>query len=330
MFKLGITGAARKAALAPSFDDVAFERNGFPGAPSAATSALQTVPQSVVCGFEWAIEGSSLSDLASRLDLLDPTLRGFGYEGAAMAYTIRDVVRRRGTRTRDLLDGPGAPHLFLAYIGVGFAMARLPRRMWRTVVPQLTVSPYHPTMSWLAVDGYGFDKAYFDAERWVNRQESWVPYPWQGHPGYFARTADQGVGRALWFIHGADTRAVIDAVESFAPSRRADLWSGVGLAATFAGGADEDGLLHLRSAAGLHRPDLALGACFASKARVWAGHVPAHSAIAAKALSHLDSTELAELADATHQDDPHGAEPGYALWRKRIRAELGSGSASVK
>nr|WP_067583492.1 DUF1702 family protein [Amycolatopsis rubida] len=32
-------------------------------------------------------------------------------------------------------------------------------------------------MSWLAVDGYGFD-----TERWVDAQEVPVPYPWQGRP----------------------------------------------------------------------------------------------------------------------------------------------------
>ena len=32
-------------------------------------------------------------------------------------------------------------------------------------MPDLTGSPYYPTMSWLAVDGYGFDLAYFDTRR---------------------------------------------------------------------------------------------------------------------------------------------------------------------
>src|SRR5947208_1262238 len=79
-------------------------------------------------------------------------------------------------------------------------------------VPQLAGVTYHPTMSWLAVDGYGFDRAYFDTKRWVDEQAEPVPYPWAGRPDYFPRAFDQGVGRALWFIHGGDPQAVADAV----------------------------------------------------------------------------------------------------------------------
>ena len=77
----------------------------------------------------------------------------------------------------------------------GFAMARLPRPLWKKVMPDLTGSAYYPAMSWLAVDGYGFDRAYFDTRRWVDEQRAPAPYAWEGSPDYFLRAVDQGIGR---------------------------------------------------------------------------------------------------------------------------------------
>jgi hypothetical protein len=310
----------RQLTLAPSLQRISFAGRGFPAAGSAAAEQLEAIPRAVVCGFEWAIAGSSVADLHRRLRLIDPEQRGFGYEGAAMACTVLDSAR--GHRTRDLLTGPGERHILLAYIGIGFAMARLPRPLWRKVLPDLSHSHYHPTMSWLAVDGYGFDLAYFHTERWVDRQQIPASYPWLGHPEYFPRAVDQGIGRALWFIHGGDCPSVAAAVNRFAEARRADLWSGVGLAATFAGGAPTVGpLLEL---AGAHRPDLAVGATLAIKGRSDAGYLPEHSEQCALNLTGRSAAELVELADRTEQPDglDSADEPEYERWRQRIRRSL--------
>jgi enediyne biosynthesis protein E2 len=313
-------GMLRQLALAPPLHRVSFASRGFPAAGSASADQLEAIPEAVVCGFEWAIAGATVADLHRRLRLMDPEHQGFGYEGAAMACTILDSVR--GHRTPELLSGPGERHFLLAYIGIGFAMARLPRLLWRKILPDLSHSRYHPTMSWLVVDGYGFDLAYFHTERWVDRQQIPAGYPWQGYPAYFPRAVDQGIGRALWFIHGADCRAVADAVNRFASHRRTDLWSGVGLAATFAGGAETvEPLVEL---AGAHRADLGVGSTFAIAARGDAGYLPEHSVQSALTLTGLPVTELVELAVRTAQPDglESADEPEYERWRQRIRRNL--------
>jgi enediyne biosynthesis protein E2 len=184
-------------------------------------------------------------------ELVEPELRGFAYEGAAMAAVVRDAMTGyRTRRTEELLTGPARPHLFLSYIGIGFAMARLPRALWRTAFPGLDGLPHHPTMSWLAVDGYAFDLAYFRTRHFVYRMERPRPYPWLGRADYFPRVVDQGIRRALWFVHGADVHEVARTAARFDAHRRADLWSGVGLAAAVAGGAPEEDLYVLRRIAG--------------------------------------------------------------------------------
>lgn len=327
-----ILGALRRRLLAPPLTEVTFAERGFPVVATDATRRLEAIPQSVICGFEWAMEARDLWEIERRLDLVDPEMRGFAYEGATMGCTVRDVMRGgRGRRTRELLLGPGHEHIFLAYIGIGFAMARLPRMLWKKVLPDLDSSPYHPTMSWLAVDGYGFDLAYFHTHRWVDEQRVPAAYPWQGAPDYFPRAVDQGIGRALWFIHGGGTAGVVDAVCRFAPHRHADLWSGVGLAATFAGGATEDGLRELAELAGEHRADLALGMVFAVKARTYAGFVPPHTELAARAFGGTTVADATTIADGTAvSDEPGGEVPAYELWRQRIRSTFAPTPATTK
>jgi enediyne biosynthesis protein E2 len=325
-----IRGALRAAIMSPALKEVTFARRGFPAEPSGVTEQLELVPQSVICGFQWGIEADSQWDVERRLQTVDPELRGFACEGVTMAFTVLDAMGR-GHRARDLLLGPGRPHIFLAYIGIGFAMARLPRPLWKKVIPDLRGIEYHPTMSWLAVDGYGFDRAYFDTRRWVERQQVPAPYPWEGSPDYFLRAVDQGIGRALWFICGADPAGVAAYVRRFASHRQADLWSGVGLAAAFAGGCDPDGLAALRQASGEHWAQLALGVVFAVKARAYAGHVPAHTVAVAAALAGLSVESAVALADSTRPDPPASLsvtgsvsadEPEYEQWRRNIRARL--------
>jgi hypothetical protein len=322
-----VLGSLRRLLFTPRLEEVTFQYRKFPVPISERTCHLESIPQAVICGFEWGMDARDQTEVECRLRLVAPELRGFAYEGVTMAYTIRDVAGgSRGNRTRDLLLGSGHRHIFLAYIGIGFAMARLPRPLWRMVVPDLTGSPYHPTMSWLAVDGYGFDRAYFDTRKWVYEQRRPAPYPWEGAPDYFLRAVDQGVGRALWFIHGADPVRVATAVADFAPRRQADLWSGVGLAAAFAGGADPDGLAGLRHKAGAEWPHLAQGAVFAARARTFSGVVPGHTEAAVTALAGLSVAAASTLADAAEVPPvSHGGVPAYELWRNNVRAHFTSG-----
>nr|MDT0656856.1 DUF1702 family protein [Micromonospora sp. DSM 115978] len=327
-------GALRRRIFTPSLTEVTFSGRGFPARPSADTEQLEAIPQAVIIGFEWAMDVRDQWEIERRLNVVEPALRGFAYEGATMAFTILDALPGGGReRTRALLLGPGRPHIFLTFIGIGFAMSRLPRPLWSKVVPDLTGAPYYPTLSWLAVDGYGFDRAYFDTRRWVDEQRVPAAYPWDGSPDYYLRVLDQGIGRALWFIHGARPEPVAAAVRRFAEHRRADLWSGVGLAATFAGGTDAEGFDRLRREAvdAQALAPLAQGAVFAAKARTLAGHTPAHTDTATERLAGLSVDAATLLADASAEGHAgSGTEPGYEVWRRRVRqhfltgADLGS------
>ncbi|WP_150238098.1 DUF1702 family protein [Nocardiopsis quinghaiensis] len=314
-------GALGRLLLSPPLAHVGFDHLGLPGRDSPSARHLERIPEAVVCGFEWGMGTRDSREVEHRLDTVAPDLRGFACEGVTMAHTIRDVLPLgRSDRTRELMLGPALPHTFLSYIGIGFAMARLPRPLWKRILPDLTGNPYHPTMSWLAVDGYGFDLAYFDSPRWIGEQRLPRPYPWAGAPEYFPRAFDQGVGRALWFVHGARCGAVASAVGRFARRRRADLWSGVGLAAVFAGGAEPGDLRGLVEAAGDDGAHVFQGAVFAAKARVFSDYVPEYTEEAVRALTGLDALGAARIADDNRVEPGGGADPDYEVWRAGVRA----------
>ncbi|RPF19996.1 DUF1702 family protein [Myceligenerans xiligouense] len=285
---------------------------------------LGAIPQTVVLGFEQLMSSRRPEQIHTRLALVTPEHRGFAYEGATMAATLLDVMTPGPRhRTATVMTGPGSKHLLLNYIGIGFALAKLPRRAWRDVLPDLPVSSFHPVLSWLVVDGYGFDLAYFRPDRYVTAQHRPAPYPWMDDTtGYFGRAVDQGIGRALWFIAGGVAAHAEKLVDSFDPYRRADLWSGVGLAATFAGGSD---IASLPGRAREHGGELAVGAVFAARARAAAECVPEHSESALSALTGLDVRQAVDLADS-HADgfDGHGDAPVpvYERWREDIRSRI--------
>src|SRR6185436_10369271 len=109
---------------------------------------------------------------------------------------------------------------------------------------------------------------------------------------------DQGLGRSLWFSRGMDATAIARAIALFAAERRADLWSGVGLAAAYAGGVDEAELGALRKQGAGFEAQLAQGAAFAAEARERAGNAAPHTTLACEVLCGTSPARAAEIVRA--------------------------------
>jgi enediyne biosynthesis protein E3 len=308
------TGRLRCRIFLPDQSEVTFERRGFTAPDATRQVNLEKVGRKFLEGFEYAMAGRSLADIESSLETVEPAFRGFAYEGGAMALAVRDGLRPVGRHwVDDLRASRGAAHIYMVYVGVGWAMARLPRIRWRAIAPR------DPLLRWLALDGWGFHQAYFRTGQYVTQQYQGRIPGWPG--GYSNRAADQGIGRALWFVNGADVTSVAAAIEKFAPPRRGDLWSGTALASVYAGGAEAGELADMARLAGRHRPDAAQGAAFAAKARLLAGLVTPGTEIGVKVFCDMSVDEAAAVTDETMLGlpDGDGEVPGYELWRERIR-----------
>ncbi|WP_433386176.1 DUF1702 family protein [Micromonospora sp. KLBMP9576] len=316
---MGSIGSLRRAILTPGVHNTDLDVRGFHAKTPEARDLLETVGRTFLRGYGEAAEAARVVDVAPALNRIPPRFRGFGYEGAAMALAVRDALPFGGGKLAQFLAGPGAEHVYMAYVGIGWAMARLPRFRW----PRLHVPD--PLLRWLVLDGYGFHQAYFRTHRYVVQQFRAERFPWPADDdkGYATRAIDQGIGRALWFVGGTDVLQVTRLVEGFAEIRHADLYSGIGLAATYAGGADEAELRELWRRAGRHRAHLIQGSAFAATARVRAGLVVPHVEMAARLFCGMSALDAAAVTERVRPGLSLPGEPvAYEVWRERIRRTL--------
>jgi enediyne biosynthesis protein E3 len=295
-------------------EETTFSKRGFHSLNDEARDSLEQVGRAFVHGYHAAIEESDLVEVVTRLELVEQSSRGFAYEGAAMAVALIDgLTPWKRSRIDAFLNGPAARHRYMVHVGVGWAMARLPRTGKVASAP-----PLDPLLRWLVFDGYGFHQAYFHPQRFVDRQE-----PSRFCDSYAARVVDQGIGRALWFVNGADPDRIARVAASFPAARRPDLWSGIGLAATYAGGIGQAGLEMLRDAAGPDLPHAAQGAAFAAKARLHAGNLTPHTDRSTRVLCGGSARTVAAITDQALQGLPMTAAemvvPSYEVWRQRIQ-----------
>jgi hypothetical protein len=319
-------GAIRKRLLTPPMETTSFAIRGF-AVDTPARSVLEESARHVTMGFEIAVEQKGVDAIAERLELLETQFRGLGYEGAGMALALRDAMSPRpGTHKLDSffgVGGAGAHQIFMGYIGIGFALAHLPKFLWRRTWPDQSKLPESPAVNWMILDGYGFHEAYFKTEKWVHQQHISPPVPWRGPHDYVLRVIDHGIGRAMWFVNGGDVDRLTTMIKGFAPSRSSDLWCGAALAATYAGGVGEEELVRFVKNSWDYRPAVAQGAVFAIKQRVLSNLITPHTELASQILCEMSAEEAAALTDPARAELPEGSSiPAYEIFRSRIQSHF--------
>jgi len=306
-------GAIAKLLFGISPAETTVARRGFRGGDSAACEHIERIGRTFADAYHAALEDDCLERLAPRLDRVEREFRGFAYEGAAMGLALLDrLTPWRRDRVRNFLSGAGEPHTYMVHVAIGWVAARLPGKIERVL------KPLDPLLRWLVVDGYGFHEGFFHWPRYINGQ--FIPRRLRG---YACRAFDQGFGRSLWFVDGADVTLIPRTIAGFAVERQGDLWSGIGLASTYAGGADGVALKALRESAGAYQPQLAQGAAFAAKARERAGNLTAGTQVAARIFCGVSAEEAAYITDAALENLPaSGPQPAYEIWRWRIQEKM--------
>ncbi|WP_174190116.1 DUF1702 family protein, partial [Nocardia barduliensis] len=306
-------GPLRAAIFVPSPASVRKVLSQFEQPDQHTALELEQVTMHLVGGIDSAVRSSDNDELITALLQVPPKYRGFAYEGAAVGLTALDSLSP-GRRAAALIDGPASEYALTMYVGVGLAMAKIPKFRWRKLFPQ------HPLFRWLAIDGYGFYKAFFQMRRYVRDKHVETRYPgWLGDRDNLKRIVDQGTGRALWFIGGGSPAGVVRLISEFAPQRHADLWSGVGIAVTFAGGVETAAMEELWDVAGEYRPQLSLGSAMVARIRQQTNSVNEHSEAAAQVFCGTSVAKTDALIESSLDDLPDDGSSGtYLLWRDRI------------
>jgi len=313
--------ALRRRILTPNVSATRLDVRGFPEKNPASRELLETIGRTFLAGYAYAAEAGSTAEAEEHLEAVPTRFRGFAYEGAAMGFAVRDGLPFGSSgHTERFLAGRARDHIYMAYVGIGWAMARLPKFRWPDA------GSLDPMLRWLVLDGYGFHQAYFHTQNYVHEQYQDPKFRWPADDErwYANHAIDQGIGRAMWFVAGTDAQLVSSMIDTFPEERRFDLYSGAGLAATYAGGASEDELRLLWEHAGPYRSKLAQGSAFAAEARVRAGLMVPHTGVATQIFCGLTPERAAQLsADAS--PGPAGKEddmPAYEVWRQRLANEF--------
>ncbi|MBO0858054.1 MAG: DUF1702 family protein [Chloracidobacterium sp.] len=308
----------RQRALGIQPAETSLARRGFHLGDPSTRRRLERIGATFVLGYNAAIEEADPTGLATRLDEVELEFRGFAYEGAGMGLTILDALTPwRRWRLDSFLRGAASRHIYLTYVGAGWALARM----------RLRIGPYlerlDPVLRWLLVDGVGFHEGYFNWRRSFLRQE--IPGRIRG---YARNVFDQGLGRSLWFVSCAEPDRAVEMINGFPWHRRQDLWGGIGLAASYAGGADSQGLNYLSKAAGAYWRELAQGAAFAAKARQLAGNPATCTNLACEIFCGERASDAAWITDRaldqvkrdpSFHTDPQRNRPAYERWRQAIQ-----------
>ncbi len=309
-----VAGRLRRALFGISPAETEFRSRGFLDT-GEARQRLEAVGAVFVRGYNAALDDPYSGRLRPALDAFPPADRGFAYEGAAMALALLDrFAPHRASRWRAFLDGPAAGQVHVAFVGYGWALARTP---WIRRPEQHVPAAADPLLCWLALDGYGFHQGYFDSARYVGARA--LP---RGLSSGAREVFDQGLGRSLWFVFGADVHRIASAISSFAPERQSSLWSGAGLACAYAGGVQAEEIALLGGLAGMHSHALAQGVAFAAKARERAGNPTDFTELACRILCGMGAPSAAAITDAALPDRATGGLEAYEGWRKRIQQQL--------
>jgi hypothetical protein len=309
----------RLLSIAPK--ETQFARRGFPVRDLAVQQHLESAGGAFVEGYNAAVGNPRTYDLLVQLNKVESVYSGFAFEGAAMGLALLDHLtpwnRRRFYAL--LVTHYGNSHLYMLHVGIGWAIARLP---WARRNFERAIRRYDPLYRALALDGYGFHQGFFHTEQFVDREA----LPSRLSPSA-QRIFDQGLGRSLWFSQGADADRLAAVISRFPTPRQPDLWGGIGLAATYAGGVERIVLERLLDRSGPCAAHLAQAATFAAKARQRAGNPTSQTEMACDVFCRLSADAAAAVSDRCLEGlesgvAPPNGEPAYLVWRRRIREQF--------
>lgn len=292
--------------------EVECARRGFACSDPRIQDRLENIGRCFLQGYHAALEDRDHYALAKQLDQVALEQRGFAYEGAAMALVLLDGLFPRKQRFQEFLSGAGKHHIYMLHVGAGWAYARLP---WLRRRVELSIRQFDSVLGWLVIDGFGFHQGYFHWPTAVHIPGTQFSEPAQ-HVYY------QGLGRSLWFVHGANALEISRTILTFDSQYRADAWSGVGIACAYAGGLSISAIEELGHYADKCKPALAQGAAFAAKARLLAGNPAAHTQTACATLCGMPAESAAALCDETLVRVDRLQPCPYQHWRELLQRSL--------
>lgn len=297
---------------------VEFRVRGFDLADKSHEQRLESIGKAFLRGYNLTLSARSFAQFSQAMDQETDLLRGFFVEGGAMGSALVDSLPLRRPMLPRYIERYAGKYPILVHAGVGLTISKL---AWRELGIMAELDPFY---RWLAYDGLGYHNMYFEPDKTLTG-------PRRVLDGYASRAYDQGAGRGIWFVSGADVGKAAATIATMAADRHPDLWAGVGLALCYAGPAGAPEFLAARQLAGTCDADLATGVAIASTARVKDQSLLPETRDAVTAFWNMPPEELAERVETIRQSavsSPAGDTPPYGIWREEIARTFAGGLAN--
>jgi hypothetical protein len=305
---------------------VSFAERGFDCADATVRASLEQVLRVFVAGYNVALRGRDYTLVSEQLaNEFDPHHVGFAFEGAGMCYALFDLLTPwTRSRLRAFTDAAAQKHDYIATVGAGFAVARIP---WGRRLLDRYLQSLEPAVAWCVIDGYGFHQGIFHRE-WFTVE---CREPPAALPPYAQKLFDAGVGRSFWWTQGASPTGIRRAIDRFPEVRRAEMWCGIGVAASYAGGVEERVLWELLEQSGAWSGDFLSGFFLSARMRQKGENPSPWTDRACTALLKMTTEEAADLvvgqvnkiAAELEGRERELREKGYGRLRERLRHLVG-------
>jgi hypothetical protein len=305
--------------------EASFSRREFPGCNSSSREHLESVILTFIEGYNLSVDEPDPVRLAAHLDAsFSPAFVGFAYEGAGLYFSLIDLMLPGSkSRLNAFTHSAGERHDFIASVGAGFAIARVPLGLRRLKSYQARLDPM---TAWCLADGYGFHQGFFHWKRFIEMRQS----PPESLNLQNTRLFDAGVGRAMWWVYGADVKAIAKAISRFDAARQPEMWAGIGTALAYAGGESPGASSLLVELAGSYQFDLLSGIPFAAHMRDKGGNPAEWTDRVCAELLEMSVAETSEIILTelnTYLDTWQGSEQDkwsgcYVALRDRVKRRL--------
>lgn len=249
---------------------------------SIAERNLEAVQDTFQKGFDFASAEPAGHSLKQKLDTLNEQYLSIAYEGASMAIALQCLGRGGNLQPWfSFFNASALPHAIQYHIGLGWALAQ----------QQIELSPFLPKLSTVerfrALDGYGYYEAIFRTRRSVHGLQHPEGMDWADLSAYY-----QGLGRGIWYLNAGEIEIARAMIDKFPAQLRADLWRGIGIACSYAGGCDEAELEKISALSGVYSPNLAAGAVMVAICRDSAGFMFDDTNLACQTWCKQNAAEL--------------------------------------
>jgi hypothetical protein len=292
--------------------------DGFAVADGWSRQRVVDIVESFLHGYNAMAGARRPADAYAELAGIEPFLRPFAYEGAAMGYGAWALVNGCGLRGFERAMEAHSPQtVYQNYVGLGWWLGLVCRGRPRAFVR--SVGRLDPVYGLLAAEGAAFRAGFLTG----------------GDPGSLERfrrmpdaavhVAHQGFGRSLWFSRMGRVDAALHVVSGLPDRFHGDAVSGLGLACAFSWLDRVAAFPQLLDAVPQRlRLDFLQGAAFGWEARRRADRAFFDDAIAALPDAQRGAIDdgLAAVHAGRRDLEPAAPPAFYEAWRAETRARL--------